>query len=60
VNAVAFNAERSQIVSGDIDRKVRIGTESGAAEVVPLKGHAVRVPSVVASAVGSRVVSGGD
>ena len=56
VRSVAFSPDGSQIVSGSIDRTVRIWDVASGEELAILSGHDSYVSSVAFSPDGSRIV----
>jgi WD40 repeat protein len=60
VNSVAFSSDGRRIVSGSLDRSVRVWDVSMGEELNLLKGHTGLVRSVAFSSNGRRIVSGSD
>ena len=60
VNSVAFSPEGRRVVSGSIDKTVRIWNTATGEVKAELKGHTNDVNSVAFAQDGSQVVSGSD
>jgi WD40 repeat protein len=60
VNSVAFSSDGSRIVSGSVDKSVRVWDALTGEEKHVLNGHTDSVNSVACSSDGSRIVSGSD
>ena len=59
VYCVAFSPDGTQIVSGSLDKTIRVwNVETGAAVGEPLMGHTNRISSVAFSPDGTQIVSG--
>ena len=60
ITAVAFSSDGTRIVSGSLDKSVRVWDASTGVELKELRGHTSLVFSVVFSSDGTRIVSGSD
>jgi WD40 repeat protein/serine/threonine protein kinase len=60
VFAVAFSPDTARVLSGGMDRTVRVWDFAGGAELATMNGHTGNVYSVNCSPDGTRIVSGGN